>query len=82
MEVVKKTKEHIILKKRSGRYGVRTPKGQWINGDDKLAVLAEAGLAVKPVKKAPPPEEPAAEAAPEGEAEAAAEEAPAEESSE
>jgi hypothetical protein len=75
METVKKTKEHTILKKRSGRYGVRTAKGQWVNGDDKLAVLAAAGLATAPVKKkAEPAPEPAAEAATEAEPEAAAEE--------
>ncbi len=62
MEIVKKTSEHTIVKKRSGRYGVRTAKGAWINGDDKLSVLSEAGLVTKPTKKAPPPEEPAAEA--------------------
>jgi len=70
METVKKTAEHTIVKKRSGRYAVRTAKGQWINGDDKVAVLAKAGLVKPPVKKAPPVEE----AAPAEEAEAAAEE--------
>ena len=70
METVKKTKEHIILKKRSGRYGVRTSNGKWINGDDKLAILTAEGLVTAPAKKAPPVEEPAAEAP----AEAAAEE--------
>ena len=74
METVKKTKEHTIVKKRSGRYAVRTPKGQWINGDDKLAVLAAAGLTTAPAKKAPPAPEPAAEPAAEAEPEAAANE--------
>lgn len=78
METVKKTKEHTIVKKRSGRYGVRTPKGQWINGDEKIAVLAAAGLVAAPAKKAPPKEEPAAEAAPEAAAEETAD-APADE---
>lgn len=73
METVKKTKEHTILKKRSGRYGVRTAKGQWVNGDDKLAVLAAAGLATAPVKKKA---EPAPEAAAEAEPEAATEAEP------
>ena len=71
METVKKTKEHTILKKRSGRFAVRGVDGKWLNGDDKVAVLADAGLVAKPAKKAPPPAEPAAEeAAPEAKAEA------------
>jgi hypothetical protein len=66
METVKKTKEHTIVKKRSGRYGIQTSNGKWINGDDKLAILTAEGLVTAPAKKAPPVEEPAAEeAAPE-----------------
>ena len=76
METVKKTKEHTILKKRSGRYGVQGTDGKWINGDDKLAILSAAGLVTAPVKKAPAPEaEAAAEPAAEDATEKAAEEA-------
>lgn len=44
MEVVKKTKENIIVKKRSGRYGVMDAKGKWINKEEKVKVLKAAGL--------------------------------------
>jgi len=65
MEIVKKSEKFTILKKRSGRYAVRGADRRWINGDDKLAVLVEAGLAEAPVKKKKekPAEAPAAETA-------------------
>ena len=82
MEVVKKTDAYIIVKKRSGRFGVKTQDGKWINGDEKVKILVEAGLvkAAVPAKKEEPVEEATEEAAaaPEGGEEAAAEEAPAE----
>lgn len=71
METVKKTAEYEIIKKRSGRYGVRDAKRKWIAGDDKVKIL----LAEKLIK-APPPKEKPPEPAPE---EASAEAAPAEE---
>jgi hypothetical protein len=79
MKIVKKTDEWSIFEKRSGRYAVRAANGSYVNGDDKLAILAGEGLAKKPEKKAEPaPAEAAAEqAAPEAEegaAEADAEE--------
>jgi hypothetical protein len=72
MEVVKKTDDYTIVKKKSGRYGVKGKSKKWINGDDKAKILANEGL-IKLTAKAPAPVE---EEAP---AEAAAEEAPAEE---
>lgn len=63
METVKKTKEHTIVKKRSGRYGVRGADKKWITGDEKVKILAGAGLVTAPKKKAPPAEAPAAEEA-------------------
>lgn len=82
MKVVKKTNEWSIFEKRSGRYAVRAANGSFVNGDEKLTILAGAGLAKKPEKKAEPaPAEAAAEeaapAAEEGAAEAE-EEKPAE----
>lgn len=65
MKTIKKTKEHTIIQKHSGRYCVRTARGQWINGEDKITILSAAGLVKAPAKKAPPAKEPAAEAAPE-----------------
>jgi hypothetical protein len=71
MEIVKKTADYEIVKKRSGRYGVRSADRKWVNGDEKVKIL----LAEKLIKAAPP-KEPEAEAAP---AEAATEEAATEE---
>lgn len=82
MEVVKKTDAYVIVKKRSGRFGVKTQEGKWINGDEKVKILVEAGLvkAAVPAPKEEPAEEATEEAAaaPEGGEEAPAEEAPAE----
>ena len=65
METVKATKDFKIFKKRNGRYGVKNPKGQWINGEEKVKILTKEGLikisAAKP-KEEPPAEEAAAEA--------------------
>lgn len=68
MKTVKKTAEHTIVQKRSGRYAVRSAQGSWINGEDKIAVLAKEGLVKPPAKKAPPAEEPVAVEEPAGEA--------------
>ncbi len=43
MELVKKTAEYSIYKKRSGRYGIQTKKNKWINGDKKSELLSAAG---------------------------------------
>jgi len=39
MEIVKRTKEHTIYKKRSGRFGVQGLDKKWINGDEKTQIL-------------------------------------------
>ncbi len=44
MKVVKKTKDYCIIKKKSGRYGVRSSGKFWVNGADKIAVLVKEGL--------------------------------------
>jgi hypothetical protein len=44
MEKVKSTKEFNIFKKKSGRYGVRASNGKWINGEDKVKILADEKL--------------------------------------
>ena len=52
MEVVKKTNRYVVFKKRSGRYGVRSAGGAWINGDEKTKILLDEGLIeAPPVKK-------------------------------
>lgn len=71
MEVVKKTKEFTVVKKRSGRYGVKNAADKWINGEEKVKILLAEGL----IKAA----EPKVEEAPVEEEAPAAEEAPAEE---
>ena len=62
MEIVKQTEEYQIVKKRSGRYGVRGANRKWISGDEKVKILIAEGLL-----KAPAPKE---EAEPAAEAEA------------
>ncbi|OFZ21637.1 MAG: hypothetical protein A2202_04770 [Bdellovibrionales bacterium RIFOXYA1_FULL_36_14] len=53
MEIIKKTDKYVILKKRSGRFGVRSMNRSWINGPEKEKILAEAGLqsVTKPKKE-------------------------------
>lgn len=69
MKTVKKTADYTIYQKRSNRYAVKNAEKQWVNGDDKLAILLKEKLVTAPAPK--PKEEPAAEAPAE---EAAAEE--------
>ncbi|MDC1175364.1 hypothetical protein OAT67_08200 [Bacteriovoracaceae bacterium] len=78
MEVVKKSGDLTIVKKRSGRYGVKDKNGKWLNGPDKVKVLLGEGLIKAAEPKAAPVEEAPAEEAPVAEAEAETEEAPAE----
>ena len=65
MEIVKKTDKYLFVKKRNGRFGVKTLKGQWINGEEKQKLLHEAGLIKLTEKKA---EEAPEETVSEGEA--------------
>ena len=62
MEVVKTSADYKVLKKRSGRFGVKGKDGKWINGADKAQILVKEGL----IKLSAPKkvEEPAAETAP------------------
>lgn len=68
MKVVKKTDEYTIFEKRNGRLAVRNANREWVNADDKIAILIKEKLVKKP-KPAPKKEEPVEEA------EAASEEA-------
>lgn len=68
MEIVKKTPEYEIIKKRSGRYGVRNAERKWVNGEEKVKIL----LAEKLIKAPEPKNEEPAEAAPEEAGEEAA----------
>ncbi|NEX22095.1 hypothetical protein G3480_17570 [Thiorhodococcus mannitoliphagus] len=67
MQQIKKTDDHIIFQKRSGRYAVQGKKTkQWVNGEEKQSILVAEALIKLPDPKAAPAE-------PEAEAEAAAE---------
>lgn len=56
MQIVKKTAEHRILKRRDNRYAVRDARGNPVNGDDKVAILKAEGLITVSEPKAPEPE--------------------------
>lgn len=88
MEVVARTDEYTIYKKRNERYAIRNRNRQWVRGDDKVAILLEHKLIQAPAPKAPEPEaaaegaeaaEGAAEAGGEAEAADAADAEPADE---
>ena len=75
MEIVKRTSEYTIVKKRNGRYGVQAKGRSWVNADEKVKILMEAGLIKapepKPAEPEPVAEEAPAEEAAEGEEQAA-----------
>ena len=68
MKVIVKTDEYTIFQKRNERYAVRNAERDWVNGNEKVAILLEHKLIDVPEPKAPEPEE--AEAAEEATAEA------------
>ncbi len=51
MEIVKKMDGYSIVKKRSGRYGVRDKSNNWVKGEKKLEVLMKAGFLKAPSSK-------------------------------
>ena len=63
MEVAKKVDGYTIIKKRSGRYGVRDKSNNWVKGDKKVEVLVKAGLIKAAAKKEAPAEAATEEAA-------------------
>ena len=63
MESVKKTAEYEILKKRSGRYAVRSADRKWISGDEKVKILVDEKL-IKTAAPKPAEPEPVEEEAP------------------
>ena len=71
MELIKKTDNYTIYKKKSGRYAVKNKEKKYLSDKEKVEILLEEKLIkLSPRKK---PEEPAAEAAAEEAAEEAAE---------
>ena len=76
MKVILRTKQHTVYEKKSGRFAVKDAEKNWVNGDDKVAVLLAEGLvktAPQAVAEAPVEEAPAKETAVD---KTAAEEAP------
>jgi hypothetical protein len=65
MQVTKKTAEYTVLKRADGRYAVKSNNNKFINGEDKVKILTDEGLLVRPAPKAV---EPTAEAETEAEA--------------
>jgi len=63
MEIVKTTEDYQIIKKRSGRYGVRRTNRKWVNGEEKTEILIAEGLMKAPTPKPEPEEEAPEEAA-------------------
>lgn len=81
MKEIKTSGEYKIYEKRSGRHAVKDKNKQYVNGDEKAKILADAGLITIPEPKPQPVEEEgAAEEVPAEEA--AAEETPVEEPTE
>lgn len=79
MKLVAKTEDYTIYQKRNQRYSVRKDDRNWVNGDDKVAILLEHKLIEVAAPKAPEPEAPAEEVAADAAPDAADEaEAPAE----
>lgn len=73
MKLEKKTAEYTILKRADGRFAVKDNNNNFVNGEDKVAILQAEGLLKAPEPKAE--EAPAeAEENAEGAEEAAAEE--------
>lgn len=58
MKTVKQHAAYTIFQRRDGRHAVRAKHGKkgksWLNGDDKVEVLAREGLITKPQPKTAP----------------------------
>ena len=54
MKVIKKTKEYTVYQKGSGRFAVKNADKNWVNGDEKIAILLAQGL-IKTAAPAPAP---------------------------
>jgi hypothetical protein len=54
MELVKKTKDYSIFKKRSQRYAVKDASHDWVCGDEKVKILLKEKL-IKAVMPKPKP---------------------------
>ena len=79
MKVVKKTKEYVIYQKGSGRYAVKNADKQWVNADEKVAILVAEGLIKTAITQSVSKEEPVESSTVEDVASGATEESPVEE---
>ncbi len=57
MEIVKKTDDYVIYRKRNGRLAVKNADRKWVNGEDKVKILLAEGLIRLDEPKAAPTEE-------------------------
>ncbi len=48
MEILKKTEQYTVMKKRSGRFCVKDNKGKWVNGAEKVRILHQEGFVKAP----------------------------------
>lgn len=62
MKTIKKTAEYTIYQKRNNRYAVKGANANWLNGDEKTAVLLAEKLIKLSQPAAPEAEEAPAEA--------------------
>lgn len=70
MKTAKKTAEYTIFSRKDGRYAVKNAAKQWVNGEEKVAILQKEKLLSAPKAKPKAQEE-----APEAEQQAAEENA-------
>lgn len=56
MKTIKKTDSYTIFQKRNGRYAIRGEGRQWVNAEEKVKLLLEAGLIKLPESKPAEPE--------------------------
>ena len=62
MKEIKASGEYKIYEKRSGRYAVKDKNKQYVNGDEKAKILADAGLVTIPEPKPVAESEPSKDA--------------------
>ncbi len=72
MKTVKETENYTIFQKRNGRYAVRAAGRKWLNAEEKVKILLEAGL-IKLTEPKPAEPEAVEDVAEESSEEAAAE---------
>lgn len=59
MELVKKTDDYVIYKKKTSRYAIKDSARNWVNGDEKTKILLAEKLITAPTPKQKVEEAPA-----------------------